>query len=107
LACARQATEAPRIQMLEHLDDELSRQLARQLRQERLLALRGQISCGDSTERTGEESSELVCEGASLCGFIWAKLIRSGGALAGGGAESGEGGACHGCVGLLVGTAVL
>jgi hypothetical protein len=43
----------------------------------------------------GEEISELVREGDALRALRWAETSRSGGALAGGGAESGEGGVGH------------
>jgi hypothetical protein len=66
--------------------------LGRQLQQQRRLALRGQLSCGGSS---GEESTELAGEGHRFRVFIWAEVVRSGGALGGGRAESGKGGAGH------------
>jgi hypothetical protein len=76
--------------VLEHLDDELGRQLW----QERHLVLQTQLSCGGSSG-PGEEISELVCENGSLRGLLRAEVPRSGRALAGGGEESGEGRVSH------------
>jgi hypothetical protein len=82
--------------MLQHLDDELGRQLWKQRR----LAFHGQLGCGGSSG-PGEESLEILREGGSFRGLLGAEEFRSGGALAGGGAESGKGGVGHGARGVF------
>jgi hypothetical protein len=78
--------------MLEYRDDELGVLLQKQRR----VALHGHLSCGGSgSSGAGEENSDFVREGGSTCGLLGADVPRSGRALAGGGAESGEGGVGH------------
>jgi hypothetical protein len=74
--------------MLEHHDDEL----VRQLRQQRSPALHAQLGWGRGP---GEESSKLMGVGGRFRGLLGVEALRRGGALAGGGAESGEGGVGH------------
>jgi hypothetical protein len=89
-ACARQATKAPHIQVLEHLDSEFGRQL----RQQRRLTFHRQLSCGGGLGPR-EESSKLVREGGSFRRLLGAELPCGVGALAGGGAEGGKVGVGH------------
>jgi hypothetical protein len=79
--------------MLEHLDDELGRQL-RQKRCGTLHLAQHRGVCGGI--RSGEESVEHTRVGGSFRALLWAEESRSRGALAGGGAESVEGGVGHG-----------
>jgi hypothetical protein len=72
--------------VLKRLDDEL----ARQLRKQRRLALPQQLSCSGGGSKRGEESTDFIRECYTFRGLIGGKEPRSGGAFAGGGAESGQ-----------------
>jgi hypothetical protein len=71
--------------MLEHLDGKLGWKLRKEWR----LALLTYLGCRGGRSGPGEVETEHVREGGSFCGLLGAETLRGGGALAGGGAESG------------------
>jgi hypothetical protein len=68
--------------VLEHLNNELGRQL----RKQRRLALEGQLNFGGGGSERGEESTDFIRECYSFRSLLAAEMARSSGALAGGGA---------------------
>jgi hypothetical protein len=78
--------------VLEHLDDELGRQLWQQRRS----VIHTQFSCGGGSSGPGEESSEHVCVGDNFRGLLGAESLCGGDALAGCRTESGKGGVGYG-----------